>query len=638
MPLVLISVYDKKGLEQFAQRLARLGWTFLASGGTAEALRGAGIQPVDIAEYTGSPEMLSGRVKTLHPAIHAGILARPDPADLEELRVHGYKPIDLVVVNLYPFEKTAARADATDSEIIEQIDIGGVALIRAAAKNFARVCVICDPQDYDRIALEAESGRIGAETRRGLAAKAFARTAAYDRAIAEWFTQKAGGAAEREDATGAARHEDTSGAAKDRQDASGAAKDRQDTSGVSADREDATGISAEREAATGASLASGMLPASFEFRGIVERILRYGENPHQKAYFVIPEGDWGGSFVSMRKEGSFSSENGSAVSPIMESSGPRPGQPHTGGAIGERSDSIQPQVRGPLGERSNSIQLKVRGPLGGQVLGGKELSYNNLLDLDAAWRAVLSFEQPAAVIVKHLSPCGAAEAENLKDAYEAALACDPVSAFGGIVALNRPLDVSTAEALRELFLECIAAPSFEEEARDVLKGKKNLRLVEADPLVFSTLCKELRSAAGGLLVQEPDRGDPIDTAWRVVSTRQPTEAEMESLRFAWKLVQHVKSNAIVLAKGHASVGIGGGQTNRVDAVRQACERAGARAKGAVMASDAFFPFADGIEAAAAAGVTAVVHPGGSVRDAEVLAAADRLGLAVLHTGVRHFRH
>ena len=628
MPLVLISVYDKKGLEQFAQRLARLGWTFLASGGTAEALRGAGIQPVDIAEYTGSPEMLSGRVKTLHPAIHAGILARPDPADLEELRIHGYKPIDLVVVNLYPFEKTAARADATDSEIIEQIDIGGVALIRAAAKNFARVCVICDPQDYDRIALEAESGGIGAETRRELAAKAFARTAAYDRAIAEWFAQKAGGAAEREDASGAARHEDTSGAAKDRQDASGAAKDRQDTSGVSA----------EREAATGASLASGMLPASFEFRGIVERILRYGENPHQKAYFVIPERDWGGSFVSMRKEGSFSSENGSAVSPIMESGCPRPGQPHTGGAIGERSDSIQPQVRGPLGERSNSIQLKVRGPLGGQVLGGKELSYNNLLDLDAAWRAVLSFEQPAAVIVKHLSPCGAAEAENLKDAYEAALACDPVSAFGGIVALNRPLDVSTAEALRELFLECVAAPSFQEEARDVLKGKKNLRLVEADPLVFSTLCKELRSAAGGLLVQEPDRGDPIDTAWRVVSTRQPTEAEMESLRFAWKLVQHVKSNAIVLAKGHASVGIGGGQTNRVDAVRQACERAGARAKGAVMASDAFFPFADGIEAAAAAGVTAVVHPGGSVRDAEVLAAADRLGLAVLHTGVRHFRH
>lgn len=589
MPLALISVYDKKGLEQFAQRLALLGWTFLASGGTSAALRGAGIEPVDIAEYTGSSELLSGRVKTLHPAIHAGILARPEPADLEELRAHGYKPIDLVVVNLYPFEKTAAQANASEAEIIEQIDIGGVALIRAAAKNFARVCVICDPEDYERIALEAESGGIGAETRRELAAKAFAHTAAYDRAIAEWFAQKAGGAA-------------------------------------------------EREAATGAALASGILPASFEFRGIVERTLRYGENPHQKAFFVIPVGDWGGSFVSMRKEGSFASEGGSAVSPIVESGGPSPGQPQVRGSIGGSSESIQPIVRGPLGGRSDSIQPKVRGPLGGQVLGGKELSYNNLLDLDAAWRAVLSFEQPAAVIVKHLSPCGAAEAENLKDAYEAALACDPVSAFGGIVALNRPLDVSTAEALRELFLECVAAPSFEEDARDVLKAKKNLRLVEADPLVFSTLCKELRSAAGGLLVQEPDRGDPIDTTWRVVSARQPTEAEMESLRFAWKLVQHVKSNAIVLAKGHASVGIGGGQTNRVDAVRQACERAGARAKGAVMASDAFFPFADGIEAAAEAGVTAVVHPGGSVRDAEVLAAADRLGLAVVHTGVRHFRH
>jgi phosphoribosylaminoimidazolecarboxamide formyltransferase/IMP cyclohydrolase len=613
MPLALISVYDKKGLEQFVQRLARLGWTFLASGGTSAALRGAGIEPVDIAEYTGSSELLSGRVKTLHPAIHAGILARPEPADLEELRAHGYKPIDLVVVNLYPFEKTAAQANASEAEIIEQIDIGGVALIRAAAKNFARVCVICDPEDYERIALEAESGGIGAETRRELAAKAFAHTAAYDRAIAEWFAQKAGGAAEREAATGAALARDSALAAAAAHTASSILD----------------GVTAEED---------GILPASFEFRGIVERTLRYGENPHQKAFFVIPVGDWGGSFVSMRKEGSFASEGGSAVSPIVESGGPSHGQPQVRGSIGGRSDSVQPQMRGPLGGRSDSIQPKVRGPLGGQVLGGKELSYNNLLDLDAAWRAVLSFEQPAAVIVKHLSPCGAAEAENLKDAYEAALACDPVSAFGGIVALNRPLDVSTAEALRELFLECVAAPSFEEDARDVLKAKKNLRLVEADPLVFSTLCKELRSAAGGLLVQEPDRGDPIDTTWRVVSARQPTEAEMESLRFAWKLVQHVKSNAIVLAKGHASVGIGGGQTNRVDAVRQACERAGARAKGAVMASDAFFPFADGIEAAAEAGVTAVVHPGGSVRDVEVLAAADRLGLAVVHTGVRHFRH
>lgn len=537
MPLALISVYDKNGLEKFAQRLSRLGWTFLASGGTAATLRSAGIDTVDIAEYTGSAELLSGRVKTLHPAIHAGILARPDPADLEQLRAHGYKQIDLVVVNLYPFEKTVAQANVSETEIIEQIDIGGVALIRAAAKNFARVCVVCDPEDYERVALEEERGGIGAETRFKLAAKAFVRTANYDRAIAEWFSKKGGFGAE--------------------------------------------------EATSKVAPADALPSTTFEFRGIVERTLRYGENPHQKAFFVVPLGD---------------DEHGS---------------------LGGSLDFVHPRVRGPLG---------------GRVLGGKELSYNNLLDLDAAWHAVLSFEQPAAVIVKHLSPCGAAEAENLKDAYEAALACDPVSAFGGIVALNRPLDTETALVLRELFLECVAAPGFEEEARDVLKGKKNLRLVEANPLVFQTLCKELRSAAGGLLVQEPDHGDPPDTHWRVVSARQPTVAEMDSLRFAWKLVQHVKSNAIVLAKGHASVGIGGGQTNRVDAVRQACERAGARAKGAVMASDAFFPFADSIEAAAEAGVTAVVHPGGSVRDAEVLAAADRLGLALVYTGVRHFRH
>jgi len=278
------------------------------------------------------------------------------------------------------------------------------------------------------------------------------------------------------------------------------------------------------------------------------------------------------------------------------------------------------------------------GPLGGQVLGGKELSYNNLLDLDAAWHAVLDFDAPAAVIVKHLSPCGAAEANSLEEAYKAALACDPVSAYGGIIALNRPLDEKTAEAIRELFVECIAAPGFTKDARDILKGKKNLRLVEADMHIFARQAFELRSASGGLLVQEPDRGDPEGTQWEVVSERQPTVAEWQAMRFAWKVVQHVRSNAIVLAAGRAAVGIGGGQTNRVDAVRQACERAGARAQGASLASDAYFPFADGVEAAAQAGVTAVIQPGGSMRDAEILAAANRLGLAMVVTGVRHFRH
>ncbi|MEN6499148.1 MAG: bifunctional phosphoribosylaminoimidazolecarboxamide formyltransferase/IMP cyclohydrolase [Rectinema sp.] len=684
MPLALISVYDKTGLVPFAQRLARQGWRFLASGGSGAALRGGGIEPMDVAAYTGSPELLGGRVKTLHPAIHAGILARPEAADLEEVRACGFEPIDLVVVNLYPFEETLQRvktlaeaagrtarsggrtawsdgapapsvggapaehagaelaagqdsgasaaggapiqtaggggfgasaaggapvqtaggggapaeeppassglgAETGIAEIIEQIDIGGVALIRAAAKNYARVCVLCEPGDYERIALEVEEGGIGLETRRELAAKAFARTAAYDTAIAAWFKDVSGYEVSAGAASKATAPKAPDGTMVERWATEGAASKA--VANTAAKGETSTNTFSISAAASGAQLfatgAAGAAHAAapgveFSFAGRIERCLRYGENPHQKAVFVLLESECG----------------------------PQRGGSPQGGC----------------------------GPLGGRVLGGKELSYNNLLDLDAAWRAVVDFEKPAAVIVKHLSPCGAAEAKSLREAYEAALACDPVSAFGGILALNRPLDAETATALKELFLECIAAPSFDETARDMLRGKKNLRLVEADPLVFTRQARELRTAAGGLLVQEPDRGDPVGTEWRTVSARQPTAAEMEALRFAWKLVQHVKSNAIVLAVGCAAVGIGGGQTNRVDAVRQACERAGERARGAVMASDAFFPFADGIEAAAKAGVTAVVQPGGSVRDAEVLAAADRLGLAMVYTGVRHFRH
>ncbi len=605
MPLALISVYDKTGLVPFARRLAGKGWRFLASGGTAAALRGAGIESVDVAAYTGSSELLGGRVKTLHPAIHAGILARPEAADMEELRAHGFEPIDLVVVNLYPFAETVrkmkeragavaagavtenasvpdgavfsgrgaaavggnlragpASLDAgAEAEIIEQIDIGGVALIRAAAKNHARVCVLCEPDDYERVATEVEEGAVQSATRRALAAKAFARTAAYDAAIAAWFGQQ--DAAEAAVSDGEALRGASSFEA--------ALDDVAGSPAPAGATPDAPQNSTSEGVSEGVSLfLAGPPGTKFSFGGRIERSLRYGENPHQKAFFVLPEAEGG--------------------------------------------------------------------PLGGRVLGGKELSYNNLLDLDAAWRAVLSFEKPAAVIVKHLSPCGAAEAETLRAAYDAALACDPVSAFGSIVALNRPLDVDTAIALKELFLECVAAPAIGTEVRDILKAKKNLRLVEADLAVFRRQARELRTAAGGLLVQEPDRGDPPPAEWRAVSARQPSAAEMEALRFAWKVVQHVKSNAIVLAVGHAAVGIGGGQTNRVDAVRQACERAGERAVGAVMASDAYFPFADGIEAAAEAGVTAVVHPGGSMRDAEVLAAADRLGLAVVYTGVRHFRH
>jgi len=620
MPLALISVYDKSGLVPFAKRLAACGWRFLASGGTAATLKEAGLEPIDIAAYTGSPELLAGRVKTLHPAIHAGILARPSDEDFAELHAHGYEPIDLVVVNLYPFEETVRRLKADvkvlchtkpnedtaesaniaidtnpfptvqsaslgEAEIVEQIDIGGVALLRAAAKNYARVGVLCDPADYDLVACEIEKGSLSSFTLRTLAAKAFARTRDYDTAIAAWFAESIA--------------EGPSSGSSIMQDP------RLSSFGTTAgDAGDET-------------------PGSvFSLVGRVERMLRYGENPHQKAFFVLPAeisaGQLSKEIFTLFKEPVLSAEPIISTEPILEK---RSGQP----------DAIDQT-------KCDSASGFISGPLGGHVLGGKELSYNNLLDLDAAWRAVLDFEAPAAVIVKHLSPCGAAEANSLREAYEAALACDPVSAFGGIVALNRRLDSETALALKELFIECIAAPGFDEAGLEILRAKKNLRLIEADPFVFSREARELRSAAGGLLVQEQDRGDPIDTKWSVVGKRQPSAAELEALRFAWKLVRHVRSNAIVLAAGRAAVGIGGGQTNRVDAVKQACERAGGRARGSALASDAYFPFADGIEAAAEAGVAAVVQPGGSVRDAEVLAAADKLGIAMVYTGVRHFRH
>ncbi|MCX7775093.1 MAG: bifunctional phosphoribosylaminoimidazolecarboxamide formyltransferase/IMP cyclohydrolase [Spirochaetaceae bacterium] len=557
MPLALVSVHDKQGLAEFAHRLAKHGWRFLASGGTAETLRRAGLAPVDVAAYTKSPELLGGRVKTLHPAIHAGILARPHQSDLAQLKAQGWEPIDMVIVNLYPFEATVARPGATDSEIIEEIDIGGVALIRAAAKNAERVTLVISPDQYDEVAQAIETGGIPESLRLRLALEGFRRTASYDRAISAWMEGRVSSAAVA-------------------------------TQGAEINGKD-------NEANVPAS--SGSEPVLLVEAGI-ERMLRYGENPHQQALFAIP------TFMKVQGEVPAGFLNAAASSTA----------------------------------HSHSMTMVQAGPLGGRVLGGKELSYNNLLDLDTAWRAVLAFQQPAAVIVKHLSPCGIAVAESPAAAFQAALACDPVSAFGGIVALNRTVDESTAEELRGLFLECVAAPTFSDAALNLLSARKNLRLVEGDPELYTKLPWELRSAAGGILVQTRDAGDPAGTEWRVASTRAPTAAEMEALRFAWHAVQHVKSNAIVLARGTATVGIGGGQTNRVDAVRQACARAGDRARGAVMASDAFFPFPDGIEAAAEAGVTAVVHPGGSVRDAEVLEAANRLGMAVVLTGIRHFRH
>jgi phosphoribosylaminoimidazolecarboxamide formyltransferase/IMP cyclohydrolase len=499
MPKALLSVSDKTGLVDFGRGLQSLGWDLLASGGTARTLRAAGLIVTDVSEYTGSPEVLGGRVKTLHPAIHAGLLARATVEDLDEIQKMGWEPIDLVAVNLYPFEQTIARPEVTLEEAIENIDIGGVTLIRAAAKNFERVTLACDPADYPSILYELEHGGVSLETRRNLALKGFTQTARYDQAISTY-------------------------------------------------------------------LMGGDI---FSLQAYPVQELRYGENPHQSAAVY----------------------------------------------------SLQPGA----------------GPLGGRLLQGKPLSYNNLLDLDSAWRAVVGYEGPTICIVKHLSPCGIASASTLAEAYEAALASDPVSAFGGVIASNQPFDTATAEKLKGLFVECIAAPGFTSNARELLSKKSSCRLLEMPDLQIEP-DYEIRSIARGLLKQTIDRGDPEGTQWQVVSKRRPTEAEWESLRFAWKAVQYARSNAIVFAKGTATVGIGSGQPNRVDCVHIAAQRAGENARGAVMASDAYFPFPDSVEAAANYGITAVVHPGGSKRDAESIAAADEAGMAMVLTGVRHFRH
>jgi phosphoribosylaminoimidazolecarboxamide formyltransferase / IMP cyclohydrolase len=504
MPKAILSVHDKTGLVDFARGLSALGWTLLASGGTAKLLRQNQLPVTEVAEYTGSPEILGGRVKTLHPAIHGGLLARSTSADLAELERLGWDYIDLVAVNLYPFEQTIAKSDVTFEEAVENIDIGGVTLIRAAAKNHQRVTLVCDPADYAAVLAELQAGEIAASTRKQLAVKGFALTTHYDGAISAYLQGQAGEAA---------------------------------------------------------PLHLTVFPV---------QKLRYGENPHQAARLF-------------------------------------------GYTLGA-------------------------GPLGGTLLQGKELSYTNLLDLDGAWRAAVSFEKPTICIVKHVSPCGIASGDTLTEAFEAALASDSISAFGGVIASNRPFDAAAAEALGELFLECLAAPGFTAEARELLARRKNCRLLEM-PDTSVEPRYELRSITRGMLKQDLDFGDPAEAPeWKVVSRRQPTPEEWSALRFAWKACQHVKSNAIVFGHGEATVGIGGGQPNRVDCVRIAIQRAGEKARGAVMASDAFFPFPDSVEIAAQAGITAVIQPGGSMRDAETLAVADGAGLAMVVTGVRHFRH
>ena len=502
---VLLSVHDKTQLDAFARALHELGWQLIASGGTARAIQAAGLPVTTVEQFTRSPEILGGRVKTLHPAIHGGILARGGERDLQELALVGGELIDMVVNNLYPFEQTVARNGVSEAEAVEQIDIGGVALTRAAAKNFERVTVVCDPADYSPVIAELRAhGATTRETRKRLASKAFALTAKYDAAIATFLEGRS-------------------------------MKDDGQLSIV--------------------------LHASSP--------LRYGDNPHQQAVLY--------------------------------------------------------------GYRAGA------GPLGGRLLQGKELSYNNLLDLDAAWRAVVSFTEPAVVIVKHLSPCGIASAGSLPEAFTAALASDPVSAYGGVIAVNIALDGATVAAFGDLFVECIAAPGYSDDARALLARRKNCRVLLMPDLALEP-DYELRSINRGVLKQTLDHGDPDTAQWKVVSKRAPTDEERRALRFAWKSCQHVKSNAIVLVQETATVGIGGGQPNRVDCVRIAVARAGAKSQGSVMASDAFFPFKDSVELAASAGVTAIISPGGSVRDQESIDAANDAGLAMVFTGVRHFRH
>jgi phosphoribosylaminoimidazolecarboxamide formyltransferase/IMP cyclohydrolase len=512
----LLSVSDKTGLVELARGLADMGVELISTGGTARVLQETGLTVRPVEEVTGFPEILNGRVKTLHPAIHGGILARREPAHLDELGRLGIAPLDMVVVNLYPFAQTVARPGVPLDEALEQIDIGGVTLLRAAAKNFAAVTVLCDPADYPLVLTELrQQGEVSLATRQRLALKAFRHTAEYDAAIAEYL------ASQWEVSPEPAREEE-------------------------------------------------LFPATLHLRLWRVQTLRYGENPHQRA------------------------------------------------ALYSRTPDAL--------------------PLGGRLLQGKPLSYNNLLDLDAAWRAVGDFPDPTVVIIKHNTPCGVASAEALAEAVLQALAGDPVSAFGGVIAVNRPFDGAAAEALGDLFVEAIAAPAFTPEARNLLSRRSDCRLLEMAPEAElpPDLSWELRSVRQGILLQDPDALG--DLAWQVVSARPPTEAERESLAFAWRVVRHVRSNAIVLARGRATVGIGAGQMSRVDAVRMAVLKAGDRSRGAVLASDAFFPFPDGVEEAARAGVTAIVQPGGSVRDRQVIAAADAAGLAMLLTGRRHFRH
>jgi len=511
----ILSVTDKTGLIEFARKLAALGIELISTGGTAKLLREAGTRVKDVSELTGFPEMLDGRVKTLHPKVHGGILhRREDPAHRAAVAEHGIQPIDMVVVNLYAFEKTAVKPGVQVEELIENIDIGGPSMIRSAAKNFRDVAVVTSPDDYDRILAELESsgGELSSETRWQLAQKAFAITAAYDSAIASTL--------ERIEGDG--------------------------------------GLQARVESGFPRVL-------RLSFNKLMN--LRYGENPHQNAAL-------------------YSDGSGNGV--------------------------------------ANANQLQ-----------GKELSYNNIVDLQAAWELAQEFEDPFCAIIKHTNPCGAAVGKTLAEAYKKVLECDPVSAFGGVIAVNRTIDGETAEEMAKLFLEVIGAPAFDEAAKSKFASKKNLRLLEIKNVSPKWV---LKNVTGGILLQDADVHQLQESDLKVVTRRSPTSEEKRSLLFAWKVCKHVKSNAIVYARDGRTVGVGAGQMSRVDSCKIGAMKAVLPLKGTVAASDAFFPFPDGVEEIAKAGATAIIQPGGSVRDQEVIEAADRSGLAMIFTGVRHFRH
>ena len=505
----LLSVYDKTGIVEFSKQVASAGYELLSTGGTHSSLSEGGLKVEQVADYTGSPEILEGRVKTLHPTIYAGLLARRDSSDhMDELKNQGIDSIDLVVVNLYPFVETVSKPNVTLADALENIDIGGPTMLRAASKNFPSVAVVVDPADYAWVGQKLSEGGLTIDDRRGLAAKAFNHVSTYDAAVTKYLLKS-----------------------------------------DSADEELPGSLTISLKKITG---------------------LRYGENPHQN---------------------------------------------------------------GALYSESNVPM----GLAGARQLHGRELSYNNLMDADAAWRTASDFADPTVSVVKHANPCGLASKNDIAEAYLAAYEGDTVSAFGGIVAFNRTVTAAAAEAMEPVFYEVVIAPDYETRALEILQKKRNLRILAIDKQP-DTPAYDLRPITGGVLVQASDSIEEDPTSWTVATQRAPSDAEMKDLAFAWKAAKHIKSNAIVFAKGLAMVGMGAGQPNRVVSVHLSQRSSGDKAKGSVLASDAFFPFSDNIELAAEAGITAIVQPGGSIRDDEVIAAADKAKLAMVFTGVRHFRH